>query len=194
MNFKNNIISKIKIIISLIFSLIFIACGGNKNQNKSYAEDNLKTVTKQTNEPVLEDESPKSQINENITIDKNANVKVIDVGETPDLEIFINDYKKEKLTILDKNLKSELLDNFFKHYKNTEFLFSLNKNDVLNIFGKPDLNKNEEGIEIWQYRDNACVLNFIWNQSVLRHLKSYDFENKEVDVINCIISLAKIKN
>jgi hypothetical protein len=96
--------------------------------------------------------------------------------------------------ILDKNLKSELLDNFFKHYKNTEFLFSLNKNDVLNIFGKPDLNKNEEGIEIWQYRDNACVLNFIWNQSVLRHLKSYDFENKEVDVINCIISLAKIKN
>jgi|LakMenEpi03Aug12_release.lakeMendotaPanAssembly.Ray.scaffolds.fasta_scaffold319641_2 hypothetical protein len=194
MNFKNNIISKIKIIISLIFSLIFIACGGNKNQNKSYAEDNLKTVTKQTNEPVLEDESPKSQINENITIDKNANVKVIDVGETPDLEIFINDYKKEKLTILDKNLKSELLDNFFQHYKNTEFLFSLNKNDVLNIFGKPDLNKNEEGIEIWQYRDNACVLNFIWNQSVLRHLKSYDFENKEVDVINCIISLAKIKN
>jgi hypothetical protein len=194
MNFKNNIISKIKIIISLIFSLIFIACGGNKNQNKSYAEDNLKTVTKQTNEPVLEDESPKSQINENITIDKNANVKVIDVGETPDLEIFINDYKKEKLTILDKNLKSSLLDNFFQHYKNTEFLFSLNKNDVLNIFGKPDLNKNEEGIEIWQYRDNACVLNFIWNQSVLRHLKSYDFENKEVDVINCIISLAKIKN
>ena len=96
MNFKNNIISKIKIIISLIFSLIFIACGGNKNQNKSYAEDNLKTVTKQTNEPVLEDESPKSQINENITIDK--------------------------------NLKSELLDNFFQHYKNTEFLFSLNKN------------------------------------------------------------------
>jgi hypothetical protein len=194
MNFKNNIISKIKIIISLIFSLIFIACGGNKNQNKSYAEDNLNTVTQQTNEPVLEDEYSKNQINENITIDQNENVKVIDASETTDLELFINDYKKEKLTILDKNLKSELLDNFFKHYKNKEFLFSLNKNDVLNIFGKPDLNKNEEGIEIWQYRDNVCVLNFIWNESVLRHLKSYDFENKEVDVINCIITLAKIKN
>ena len=194
MNFKNNIISKLKIIISLIFSLIFIACGGNKNQNKSYAEDNLNTSTEQPDETILEDEYSKNQINENITIDQNENVKVIDVSETTDLELFINDYKKEKLTILDKNLKSELLDNFFKHYKNKEFLYSLNKNDVLNIFGKPDLNKNEEGIEIWQYRDNVCVLNFIWNESVLRHLKSYDFENKEVDVINCIISLAKIKN
>lgn len=50
-------------------------------------------------------------------------------------------------------------------HKNKDNFYSLSRNDVLNLLGDPIEIKNTKSILIWQYRENDCSLNIIWQKN-----------------------------
>ena len=79
------------------------------------------------------------------------------------VEYFIDNYKNEKITIYAETKKEELLNQTTPNLENMRFL---SKSDIFNLIGSPVLIKNENNIEIWQYRSELCILNIIWHNNI----------------------------
>ena len=56
----------------------------------------------------------------------------------------------------------------------------LSKSDIFNLVGSPVLIKNENNIEIWQYRSELCILNVIWHNNSIP--KEQNPKNKDSGV------------
>ncbi|MDR0484904.1 MAG: hypothetical protein LBH40_06480 [Alphaproteobacteria bacterium] len=94
-------------------------------------------------------------------------------------------YKKEEI----QNLLSEIEND-------TKDIITLSKADVLNVAGSPYLIKNEVVIELWQYRNPFCILNIIWDNSLLsiKDVVSYDNDLKKIDNKKCFLNTVQLNS
>lgn len=59
----------------------------------------------------------------------------------------------------------KLLDLKAKLHSNINNVYTLSRNDILNLLGNPIVIKTTHNLLIWQYRNTSCSLNIIWASS-----------------------------
>jgi hypothetical protein len=93
------------------------------------------------------------------------------------VEYFIDHYKNEKIVVYEDEQKKVLLNQTTPNLENMQFL---SKSDIFNLVGSPVLIKNENNIEIWQYRSELCIFNVIWHNNSIP--KEQNPKNKDSGV------------
>ena len=93
------------------------------------------------------------------------------------VEEFINNYKNEKIVVYEDEQKKDLLSQTTPNLANMQFL---SKSDIFNLVGSPALIKNENNIEIWQYRSELCILNIIWHNNTTTNEQSLNKKDANV--------------
>ncbi len=107
-------------------------------------------------------------------------------------ELFVKNYPKEDIPIYEEIKTLSLHEEITAGKKD---LLSLTKSDSLNVIGSPNLIKNEDAIEIWQYRFDSCIVSFFWDNKHKNLTKIYGYNSKfeKINYKKCLID-AIIKN
>ncbi len=116
--------------------------------------------------------------------------------------MFIFSCSNDKASIIKKNKQvyKKIKINIFEDANNNNLKDPLiySKDEVLKILDNPILIKTTDNIEIWQYKGESCILNFIWdnNINVYSAIKiiSYDLTTQNMDYKICYKNIIKELN
>lgn len=109
------------------------------------------------------------------------------------IELFIDNYILSNAKLYKKSAE-EILELQEQVFASTTDLYILDKNSILNLLGIPNNYKLEKNLEIWNYKSEFCIINFIWDNNLKKIIYIYSYKSDKNDVNNrdCIKELVKV--
>lgn len=113
---------------------------------------------------------------------KQPYVPFTSTANTKDFILDYNNKYNNKLKFYNKDYKNQVYYQLIKHGNNSYATV----NDVFNVMGNPKLIKSAKNLELWQYKGQTCIINFVWSNSGKLTINAYNFNLQNISYPQCI--------